>query len=311
MDLCWHSNVSPLNMLSRLVITFPSRSKCLLISWLQSPSAVILEPPKMKSSTISTVSLSICHEVMGPDAMIFVLWMLSFKPTFSFCSFTYTKRFFSSFSLSAVRLVSYAYLKLFIFLLAILIPACASSSPVFLLIYSAYKLNKHGDNIQPWCTPFPIWNHSVVPCPILTVAFWPAYRFFKRQVRWSGIPIFWRIFQFIVIHTVKGFGIVNKAERDVFLELSLAHWWSWNQDLNLQPMGQIQPTTYFWFIDYTKTFDCVDHNKLWKILKEMGIPDHLTCLLRNLYAGQEATVRTGHATTDWFQIGKGVRQGCI
>ena len=65
------------------------------------------------------------------------------------------------------------------------------------------------------------------------------------------------------------------------------------------------------FIDYAKDFDCVDHNKLWKILKEMGIPDHLTCLLRNLYADQEARVRTGHGTTDWFQIGKGVRQGCI
>ena len=68
---------------------------------------------------------------------------------------------------------------------------------------------------------------------------------------------------------------------------------------------------YFFFFDYTKAFDCVDHNKLWNILKEMGIPDHLTCLLRNLYAGQEATVRTGHGTTDWFQIVKGVRQGCI
>ena len=67
---------------------------------------------------------------------------------------------------------------------------------------------------------------------------------------------------------------------------------------------------YFCFIDYAKAFDCVDHNKLWKILQEMGIPDHLTCLLRNLYAGQEATVRTGHGTTDWFQIGKGVCQGC-
>ena len=65
------------------------------------------------------------------------------------------------------------------------------------------------------------------------------------------------------------------------------------------------------FIDYAKVFDCVDHNTLWKILKEMGIPDHLTCLLRNLYAGQEATVRTGHGTTAWFQIGKGVHQGCI
>ena len=68
---------------------------------------------------------------------------------------------------------------------------------------------------------------------------------------------------------------------------------------------------YFCFIDYAKAFDCVDHNKLWKILKEMGIPDHVTCLLRNLYAGQEATFTTGCGTTDWFQIGKGVRQGCI
>ena len=73
---------------------------------------------------------------------------------------------------------------------------------------------------------------------------------------------------------------------------------------------EAQKNIYFCFIDYAKAFDCVDHDKLWKILKEMGIPDHLTCLLRNLYAGQEATVRTGHGTTDWFQIGKGVCQGC-
>ena len=72
-----------------------------------------------------------------------------------------------------------------------------------------------------------------------------------------------------------------------------------------------QKNIYFCFIDYAKAFDCVDHNKLWKILKDMGIPDHLTCFLRNFYAGQEATVRTGHGTTDWFQIGKGVHQGCI
>ena len=88
------------------------------------------------------------------------------------------------------------------------------------MMYSAYKLNKQGDNIQPWHTPFPIWNQSVVPCPVLTVVSWPAYIFLKRQVRWSGIPISFRIFQFIVIHTVKGFGIVNKADTDVFLELS-------------------------------------------------------------------------------------------
>ena len=74
---------------------------------------------------------------------------------------------------------------------------------------------------------------------------------------------------------------------------------------------EFQKNIYFCFIDYAKAVDCVDHNKLWKILKEMGIPDHLTCLLRNLYSGQEATVRTGQGTTDWFQIGKGVCQGCI
>ena len=75
--------------------------------------------------------------------------------------------------------------------------------------------------------------------------------------------------------------------------------------------ARIPEKIYFFFIDYAKAFDCVDHNKLWKILKEIGIPDHLTCLLGNLYSGQEATVRAGHGTTDWFQTGKGVHQGCI
>ena len=79
----------------------------------------------------------------------------------------------------------------------------------------------------------------------------------------------------------------------------------------IEKAREFQKNIYFCFIDYAKAFDCVDHNKLWEILQEMGIPDPLTCLLRNLYAGQEATVRTGHGTTDWFQIGKGVCQGCI
>ena len=79
----------------------------------------------------------------------------------------------------------------------------------------------------------------------------------------------------------------------------------------IEKARELQKNIYFCFIDYAKAFDCVDPNKLWKILKEMGIPDHLTHLLRNLYAGQEATVRTGHGPTDWFQRGKGVRQGCI
>ena len=126
-----------LNMLSRLVKTFLPGSKCLLISWLQSPSSVILEPRKIKSATISTVSPSICHEVMGQNTLILVFWMLSFKPTFSLYTFTFIKRLFSYFSLSAIRVVSSAYLRLLIFLPAILIPVCASSSPGFLMMYSA------------------------------------------------------------------------------------------------------------------------------------------------------------------------------
>ena len=156
------------NMLSMLVIAFLPRSKYLLISWLQSPSAVILEPPKIKSLTVSIVSPSICHEVMGPDAMILVFWMLSFKPTFSLSSFIFIKRLLSSSSLYAIRVVPSAYLRWLIFFLIILIPTCASSSPAFHIMYSAYKLNKQGDNIWPWHTPFPIWNQSVVARSVLT-----------------------------------------------------------------------------------------------------------------------------------------------
>ena len=190
-DYSWQSNVSAFfNKLSRLVITFLPRSKRLLISWLQSQSSVILEPQTIKSVTVSPY---ICYEVMGSDAMILVFWILSFKPTFSLSSFTYIKRLFSSSSLPAIRVVSSAYLRLLIFLPAILIPACASSSPVFLVMYFAYKINKQGNNRQPWCTAFLIWNQSVVPCPVLTVASWPAYKFLKRQIRWSGVPISWKI----------------------------------------------------------------------------------------------------------------------
>ena len=188
------------NMLSRLVITFLPRSKRLFISWLQSPSKVILEPQKLKSVTVSTVFPSICHEVMGLDAIILVFWMLSFKPTFSFSSFTFIQRLFSSSSLSAIREVPSAYMRLLIFLPAILTPACASFSPGCRMIYSAYKLNKQGDNIQPWHTPFPIWNQSV-PCPVLTVASWPVYRFLRRQLRWSGILISFRIFHSVLWST--------------------------------------------------------------------------------------------------------------
>ena len=178
------------NMLSRFVITFLPRSKCLLISQLQSPSEVTLEHKEIKSVTVSTVSSSISHEVVGPDAMIFVFWMLSFKSTFSLSSFTFIKKLFNSSSLSAIRVVSSAYLRLLIFLPTILIPACASSSLTFPMTYSACKLNKQGDSVQPWGTSFPIWNQSIVSCLLLTVASSPAYRFLRRQVRWPGIPIY-------------------------------------------------------------------------------------------------------------------------
>ena len=136
-------------MLSRLAITFLPRSKHLLISWLQSPFAVVLELKNIKSLTVSIVSLSICHEVMGPDAMILVFCMLSFKPNFPLSSFTFIKRLFSSSWLSAIRVVSSAYLRLLIFFLAVLILAYGLSSLTFCIMYSAYKLNKQGDNIQP------------------------------------------------------------------------------------------------------------------------------------------------------------------
>ena len=158
------------NILSRLVIAFLARSKCLFISRLHLPSAVILEPKKIKSVTVFTVSPSIFHEVMGSDTMILVSWMLSFKPTFWLSSFTFTKRLFNCSLLSATRIVSSAYLRLLIFPPEILIPPCASSSLAFHMMYSAYNLNKQGDNIQPWHTPFLIWNQSVVPCLVLTVA---------------------------------------------------------------------------------------------------------------------------------------------
>ena len=142
---------------------------------------------------------------------------VEFKPAFSLSCFSFIKRLFNSSFLSAIRVVSSAYLKLLIFLPEILIPACASSSPAFHM-YSAYKLNKQGDSMQPWCTPFPIWNQSIVPCPVLTVASWAAYRFLRRQVRWSGIPISKNFPQFVVIYTVKGFTFKVVNEADAFLE---------------------------------------------------------------------------------------------
>ena len=114
-------------------------------------------------------------------------WVLSqhFHSTLSL----FIKRFFNSSSLSDIREVSSTYLRLLVFLPTILIQACVSSSPAFHMMYSAYKLNKQGENIQPWHTAFPIWSWSIVPCRVLTAASRPAHRFLRRQVRWPGIPI--------------------------------------------------------------------------------------------------------------------------
>ena len=204
------------NMLSMLVIAFLPRSKHLLISWLQSPSAVILEPKKIKSATVSIFSPSICHEMMGPDAMILVFCMLNFKVAFSLSSFTFIKRLFSSLP-SAIRVIPSAYLRLLVFLPTVLIPAWDSSSLVFLMMYFASKLNKPSDNIQPWHAPFPILKQSIVPCLVLTFASWPAYRFHKRQVRWSGIPVSWE-FSSLLWSAQKLWH--SHGSRNVFLEFS-------------------------------------------------------------------------------------------
>ena len=131
---------------------------------------------------------------MEPDAMILVFWMLSFKIIFSLSSFNFIKSLFSSSSHSAIKVVSSAYIRLLILLLAIFIPASASYSPEFLKMYFAYKLNKQGDDIQPWTTTFSIWKQSVVLYPALTLASWPEYRFLKRQIRLLSIPISFRFF---------------------------------------------------------------------------------------------------------------------
>ena len=139
-------------LLSMLIITFLPRSKCLLISWLQSPYAVIFKPKKVKSIIFPHLYAMKWWDQM----LIFFFLMLSFKPAFSLSSFTFIKRLFSSSSLSAIMVTSCQNLMLLIFVPTILIPACLSSSSALYIMYSAYKLNKQGDNIQPWHTPFSI-----------------------------------------------------------------------------------------------------------------------------------------------------------
>ena len=138
------------NTLSRFVIALLPRSKRLLILWLRSLSTVILEPKTIKSATVSTFSPSICYEMLGPGAMILVFWMLSFKPAFSLSSFTSSRGSSAPVCFLPLEWYHLLYLRLLIFLLAILIPACDSSSLTFHMMCSAKKLNKQDDNIQPY-----------------------------------------------------------------------------------------------------------------------------------------------------------------
>ena len=156
---------------------------------------------------------------MGPNAMIFIFWMGNLSQMFrSPISLS------SRGSLVPLHFLPWEWCHLHIwgywyFSWEILIPVCVSSIWAFLMMYSAYKLSNQGDNIQPWHTPFLIWNQSAVPCSVLAIASWPAYRFLRRQIRWSGIPISVSFPQF-VIHTVKGFCKVDEAEVGVFLQFS-------------------------------------------------------------------------------------------
>ena len=180
-------------MLSRLVIAFLPRSKCLLISCLQSLLAVIWGLKKINSVTVYIVSPSICHEVMVPDAMIFIFWKLSFKPAFFTLLFHFHQdalQFLLAFCNQAEtqKQDGICISEVLILLPAILIPACVSSNLAFCMMYCAYRLIKLGDNIHPWTTPFPIWNQSIVPCPVITVVYWPAYRFLRRQFNGLVFP---------------------------------------------------------------------------------------------------------------------------
>ena len=148
------------NMLSRLVVTFLPRSKCPLISWLESWSEVMLGPKKRKSVAFFLICLpwsdgTVCHHLRFLNVKLYA--------SFFTLSFTFIKRLFNSSLLSAIKVVPSAYPRSFICLPTILIPAWASSSPAFCMMYSTYKLNTYVDNIQPWCTPFPILNQSVLP----------------------------------------------------------------------------------------------------------------------------------------------------
>ena len=183
MDLCRQSNFFAFQYTVYVCHSFFSKKQVSFNFLIAITICKDFGAPKIKSLTVFIVShlFSTKWWDWKPWYSFFECWVLSHL--FPLSSFTFIKRLFRSSSLSAITVVSSAYLRLLIFLPAILIPACASSSPTLCMMYSAYKLNKQGDNIQPWRIPFQIWNQSIVSYPALTVASWLEYRFLRRQVR--------------------------------------------------------------------------------------------------------------------------------
>ena len=203
-------------MLSRFVIALLPRSKRLLISWLQLLSTVIWSREN-KMCHCFHFSPPICHKVMGPDAMIWVFWMLSFKPSFSLSSFALIKGLFSFSLLSAIRVVSSAYLRLLMFLLAILILACDSSSLAFHMMYSTYKSSKQGDSVQPWHTLFPSFEPDHFPMSGSNYCFMTCVLVSQEVGKVVWYPYLFKNFP-VYCDSHKGFSIINEA--DVFLEFS-------------------------------------------------------------------------------------------
>ena len=201
MDLCWQSNISAFwyavsvgqGFSSKEQASFSFMTAVIICSDFGSQENKVSHCFHCFPIYFSWSNGTGCHGLSLP--------MLNFKPTFSLSFLTFIKRLLSSL-LSIIRVVPSAYLRLLIFLQAVFIPACDSLSLAFCMMYSACKLNKQGDNMQPGYTPFLSWNHSVVLCPVLTVASWPAYIFLRRQVMWSGMPISLRIFH-IKMGTIK------------------------------------------------------------------------------------------------------------
>ena len=175
------------------------------------------------------------------------------------------------------------------------------------MMYSAYKLNKQGEKIQLWHTPFPIWNQSVVPCPVLTVASWPAYRFLKRQVRWYGIPISF------ISHASKVMLKILQARLQQYVNRELPDVQAGFRKVRgtrdqitnicwiIKKAREFQKKIYFCFIDYAKAFDCVDRDKLWKILIEAwilgGCNSILFPFLQNIFSGPDSENEWPHIDT--------------